>query len=162
MILAIDPGPKQSAWVRISDTGFPVEHGKEVNEALRDRLAGLVVGCPLALEMIASYGMPVGAEVFETCVWIGRFAEAYPWRREEVNFILRRDVKLAICKSPKANDASIRCALIDRFGPGRDLAIGKKNSPGPLYGFKADAWAALAVACTLHDFRNRKYNKEEK
>ena len=41
--------------------------------------------------MIASYGMPVGKEVFDTCVWIGKFAEAsgmkesYIYRKDEKN-----------------------------------------------------------------------------
>lgn len=95
----------------------------------------------LVVEMIASYGMPVGAEVFETCVHIGRCLEA--WSGEAVR-VYRKDVKLALCGTYRANDATIRQAILDRFG-GKAVAVGKKASPGPLYGVKADAWGALAV-----------------
>jgi hypothetical protein len=39
--------------------------------------------------------------------------------------------------------------LLDRFGPGREVAVGTKRAPGPLYGIKGDEWSALAVALTL-------------
>jgi hypothetical protein len=101
--------------------------------------------------MIASYGMPVGAEVFETCVWIGRFAErwqhAYGYEHVPPRMVYRREVKLHLCGSSKAKDPNVRQALIDKWG-GKDKAIGKKASPGPLYGLTGDCWAALAVAVT--------------
>ena len=68
----------------------------------------------LALEMIASYGMAVGKEVFETCVWIGRFQQKWRWPAE-VRFVYRQDVKLHLCGSPRAKDANIRQALLDMF-----------------------------------------------
>jgi hypothetical protein len=98
--------------------------------------------------MIASYGMPVGREVFETCLWIGRFVEAWASRGGEYRLVYRREVKLHLCESVRANDANIRAALIDRFGPGKPAAIGTKKAPGPLYGLKGDEWAALGVALT--------------
>src|SRR5699024_5972970 len=101
----------------------------------------------LVVEMIASDGMPVGREVFETCLWIGRFIQA----AGGAELVYRRDVKLHLCGSARAKDANIRQALIDRFGPGREKAIGIKAQPGPLYGFKRDMWAALAVAVTYAD-----------
>jgi hypothetical protein len=108
-------------------------------------------GVPLlAIEMVASYGMPVGREVFETCVWIGRFQES--WRDglrrvpEDVRLIYRRDVKLHLCGNSRAKDANIRQALIDKLGP-----VGTKAAPGPLYGVKSHAWAAVAVAVTAFD-----------
>lgn len=101
----------------------------------------------LAIEMIASYGMPVGREVFETCVWIGRFIEAWggPY-----TLVYRKDVKLHLCGQPRAKDSNIRQALIDRYG-GKDRAVGKKATPGPLYGVSADVWSALAIAVTFAD-----------
>jgi hypothetical protein len=147
MILAIDPGTTESGWATLTTEGKILCHGVEPNDKL---LADLFLyndhtDYALAIEMVASYGMPVGREVFETCVWIGRFVQR--WRApEEVRLVYRRDVKLHLCGSPKAKDANIRQALIDRFGP-----IGTKKDPGPLYGVKSHAWAALAVAVTVFD-----------
>ena len=146
-ILAVDPGTDQSAWCLYSPE-FGISTGTLPNPEMLLLLRAKAedIAAPLlAVEMIASYGMPVGREVFETCVWIGRFLEAWgkPYR-----LVYRREEKLHICSSPKANDATIRQALIDRFGPGREKAIGTKKAPGPLYGVHGDEWAALAVAIT--------------
>jgi hypothetical protein len=86
----------------------------------------------------------VGAEVFETCVWIGRFMEAYG--AEHVHRITRGQIKTHLCHSMRAKDANIRQALIDRFGK-----PGTKRYPGALYGVSGDLWAALAVAVTWWD-----------
>lgn len=147
-VLAIDPGNEQSAYVLYADDK-PINFGKVPNKWLLDRVrygsfdAGL-----MAVEMIASYGMPVGREVFDTCLFIGQLMEA--WQGEQV-LIYRRDVKLHLCGQARAKDGNIRQALIDRFGPGKQKAIGNKKSPGPLYGVSADVWSALAVAVTYAD-----------
>ena len=48
----------------------------------------------LVIEMIASYGMAVGKEVFDTCVWIGRFIELASLQAIEVEYIYRKDEKM--------------------------------------------------------------------
>jgi hypothetical protein len=106
---------------------------------VRLRLTGVT---DLVIEQVASYGMPVGAEVFETVFWSGRFAEASVPRR--VHRITRKAIVTHLCGSARAKDSNVRQALIDRFG-GTD-AIGRKATPGPLYGVTRDVWAALAVA----------------
>lgn len=145
-ILAIDPGTTQSAWV-VYDGERPVRFGLEPNEAVLSMLRGADVD-RLALEMVASYGMPVGREVFETVLWSGRFLEA---AGVPETLVYRKDVKLHLCHSMRAKDANIRQALIDRFGGNKRAAVGVKAAPGPLYGFRKDLWAALGVAVTWWD-----------
>ena len=144
-VLAIDPGTTQSGWAILHDR-VVMASGIMKNADLRADLSNheaLNVDS-VAIEMIASYGMPVGKEVFETCVWIGRFCEAYAKGGVEPALIYRRDVKLHLCRSVRAKDANIRQALIDKLGP-----QGTKKEPGPTYGVKSHAWAALAVAVTF-------------
>jgi len=146
-IMAVDPGTTESAWVYLVG-GIPLSWGKWPNGEVLSKLRSSPLGDEmLAVEAVASYGMPVGAEVFETVFWSGRFVQAYDGPHVRV---YRREVKLHLCSSVKANDASIRCAILDRFG-GKEAAIGKKASPGPLYGIKADVWAALAVGLRVWD-----------
>lgn len=143
-ILAIDPGTEESGWCELWE-GTVMESGVWSNHEMVLRIqSGRFEHCQaLAIEMIASYGMPVGKEVFETCVWIGRFQQA--WRSPSlVRLIYRRDVKLHLCGNAKAKDANIRQALLDLIGP-----QGTKKAPGPTHGVKSHAWAALGVAATV-------------
>ncbi len=152
MILGLDPGTVQSAYCALAG-GIPEETATVPNETMLDMLTGrlgawLPASDILALEMVASYGMPVGKDVFDTVRWIGRFEQAWAHRGGIVTLVYRREVKLFHCETSKANDASIRAALLDRYGPGRALAIGTKAAPGPCYGIRKDEWSALAVALT--------------
>lgn len=146
-VLAIDPGSEQSAYVLIED-GVLKWHGKHANQLIVELISHEWPYVPVVFEQIASYGMPVGAEVFETVFWTGRFFEAvvqhgqYPHPQR----IPRREVKLHLCQSARAKDSNVRTALIDRFG---GKACIKKG--GSLYGLKADEWQALALAVTWWD-----------
>jgi len=138
-ILAIDPGTLESGWVvlrgrRVIDSGINKNHDLLPVIAAWDEA--------LAIEMIASYGMPVGREVFETCVWIGRFVQAYRYSAL-AQLVYRKDVKTHLCGTSQAKDPHIRQALIDLIGP-----QGVKKAPGPTYGVRSHAWAALGVAAT--------------
>ncbi len=156
MIVAVDPGSSHTALVTMEGMHITFRM-YDTNEEVLARLPaliGTVASNPdhMAIEMVACYGMAVGAEVFDTCVWVGRFIEA--WRRPHTR-IYRKDVKIALCNSMKAKDGNIRQALIDLYsgGKGADVAIGRKAAPGPLFGFSGDLWAALAVGVT---YQNRK------
>lgn len=153
-ILAIDPGNQRSAWCMIdSGTRRPEAFGKIPNADLRDRLRESIEFECVAIEMIAAYGMAVGADVFETCVWIGRFAEAVVVTQKiEPLLIKRQPVKLHHCHSAKANDSNVSQALVDRFAFGvRNHGKGTKADPGWFYGFAADVWSAYAIAVFVAD-----------
>ena len=150
IVLAIDPGPTQSAYVILNtDAERQVRSfGKLANVELRAMIDERHQPWGVcAIEMIASYGMPVGAEVFDTCVWIGRYIEILHC---DHRLVYRRDVKLHLCGLARAKDGNIRQAIIDRYG-GKEAAIGRKATPGPLFGVTADVWQALAVAITYAD-----------
>jgi len=173
-ILAIDPGTTKSGWCYIID-GEPLDYGWFDNEKIYTLIKSFT--CQVVIEDVAHYGMPVGRDVFETIRWTGRFDYLAGSLGLAVTYITRPDVKLALCGSPRANDGTIRQALIDRFG-GDEVAIGGKKCKtckgkgwngrehaacvdcaergtitpaGSLYGISGHVWSALAVGLTHHD-----------
>jgi hypothetical protein len=157
ILLAIDPGPTECGWVlcRVVERGLPeVMHcGVSPTEEMIQwsprapydaRAADAVV-----IEKVESFGMAVGAEVFETVYVSGRLAQAVIERvpGTQVARIGRRAVKLHLCGNARAKDTNIRQAILDRYG-GRVTARGDKKIPGPLYKVKSHAWPALALAIT--------------
>jgi len=166
-ILAIDPGPEISAFcVLLSDgdaLALPVDFGLLDNPVLLANLPRLCAD-HLAIEEMACYGMAVGKSVFRTQLWLGRFIER--WSRP-FNCILRKGrwgpeplttgaegkyqgVCVHLCRNNGAKDSNIHQALLDRWG-GKPKAVGRKKTPGPLYGITGDVWSALAIAVTYAD-----------
>jgi len=153
MILAIDPGPSTSGWVLYDSLARAVLESGSVTPT------GQIVGIcesgttpegrefeAVACEMIASYGMAVGKEIFETCLQIGRMCHAREMQLGTVLLVTRMQVKNFLCHNSRAKDANIRQALIDKFGD-----VGTKKNPGPLFGVSSHAWAALGVAATASE-----------
>lgn len=159
VVVALDPGTFETAYLV-----WDIAEEKHLEGDIRSNADVLTIlgdlgtrypRAELAVEMIASYGMPVGAEVFETCVWIGRFVQTWleafngggcccgtcDWAK-----VYRKDVKLHLCGSTRAKDPNVAQALKDRFG-----GKGTKKAPGRLYGIKSHLWSALAVAVTRGD-----------
>jgi hypothetical protein len=153
-VLAIDPGPEQSAYVTF-DAGRILHRAKVDNQDLYGRLlfhewGNLTPSTVLVIEQVAAMGMAVGAEVFETVFWSGKFAAAWQSFGGRYERMKRHEVKMFWCNSTRAKDGNIRQAIIDRYG-GKEKAIGKKATPGPLYGVSKDVWQALALAICWHD-----------
>lgn len=140
-ILAIDPGTAKSQWLLWWPDGkLTSEHTP--NAVLASQLRdGYFDGRAVAIEMMASYGMPVGKEVFETCYYIGALMEICGQRGLRVIPVYRSEAKIALCGSARAKDPNVRQALIDIFGK-----AGTKKEPGGTYGISGHAWSALAIA----------------
>ena len=165
IILGIDPGTTESGWV-LYDTAkkLPVAYAKESNERIIQRISWAPfdkVMRPdpswLVVEKIKSYGKIAGQSTFDTCVWVGRFMQAFAADDDGgnpphcVTLLERLAVKKHICKSGHAKDGEIRQALIDRYAPrGGDKreAVGVKSDPGPLYGMSKDMWQAFGLVIT--------------
>jgi hypothetical protein len=148
LVLAIDPGYRQSAFVLFDGTRI-VSHGIEQNEQLLADLASSAHTGILVLEemqLFSSFG--VGKEIFDSVFWSGRFAQV--WAPRPFGRLLRSKIRGHL-GAGKGGDAAVRQALIARFGPYKEDAIGKKTAPGPLFGIKADEWSALAIAVTWWD-----------
>lgn len=157
-VLAVDPGNKSSGYVIMdAETCRPAQFGIASNEHLLEMLYNRRpdLEC-VVIERIASYGMAVGREVFETCEWVGRFCEAATHSKHPVYYIYRKEEKEFICQDLRAKDANIRRALIDRFAD-HDLKNGKgtKKNPDFFYGFAKDDWAAFAVGYTFLEKRRQ-------
>lgn len=157
-IVAVDPGYRQSAVV-VYDGARVMHHMILPNLELLSMVGDyswpskLPVGAQQPLLVIeqmqlftSNYG--VGQEIFDSVFWSGRFVQA--WEPRRWDRILRSKVRGHLHAS-KGGDAAVRAALIARFGPFKEDAIGRKSKPGPLYGIKADEWSALAIAVTWAD-----------
>ena len=144
-IVAIDPGPTESAFVILDIThGIPGEllyFGKDALDFIKKTIYEAFERLPkgqifFSIEMPACYGMAVGASVFDTCAIVGRVEE---WIETEFSkfliyidsdFILSGPIRIyrkrpsdfgidgvcmSICKNNRAKDVNVRQALIDMF-----------------------------------------------
>lgn len=155
-VFAIDPGNRQSAYCIMDDDYRLIEFEKAPNGIVLDIMRRFLKECAdndrIVIERVASYGMAVGRDIFETCEWIGRFAQVARDDGRYVDYIYRKDEKLNLCNDMRAKDANIRQALINRFAM-FDFKNGKgtKAQPDYFYGVSRDCWAAIAVAVTFLD-----------
>jgi hypothetical protein len=156
-LIAIDPGPVKSGVCIIDATNYtPMVAGKFENESLMGIVADHMPESRVVIEMVAHYGtgMPAGRDVFETCIWIGRYIEMFVQKGLVVETVPRKTVKLNLCGSVRAKDSNVRQALVDRFAPGeRNFGKGTKADPGYFHGFSADAWQAYALGITYIDMK---------
>lgn len=173
-ILGIDPGTTQTAYCLctikedsaegskpMSIQSFAKIDNEEMLKVLHSTLEDVEkqdAELTIAIEHLESYGTAVGKSTFETAYFIGRLQEiAFTYSLSNVNIqvdrIYRHEEKMRICHSMKANDATIKQALVDIFAdhPEKNHGKGTKAEPDYFYGMKADCWSAFAICYTEMD-----------
>jgi hypothetical protein len=158
MILAIDPGPRESGVV-LFDAGRVLQHHIVSSENLRNMLRhGFTFRETLVIEaMLESRGMPMMRDHVTTVRYAAFFQEAWESHGGRVVLLDRAAIKAAVCGHARATDSNVRAALLDRLGP-----QGTKKAPGPTHGVKSHAWAALAAAVAFLDGCKVAYDSAKK
>lgn len=148
-VLGIDPGPTHCglavylpderrvhrAWSQlpvVEAGALAVSHARQ--------------GALVAIERVQSYGQ-AGASLLRTSEVVGGLWWTARAEGARVVLLYRRDVLRALDVTGKGNrDALVRQRLIEAHGGSREVAVGRKSAPGPLYGVAGHAWQALGVA----------------
>lgn len=163
LIIGVNPGEKESAWVLYANTGgvhSVTQCGQGANADVADQLAHLGDGCgvtALALEMPANYGeRAVGRSLYDTAYWAGIFAHAFDPQKGQPNVVrvTRPEVIRHWCLHRSGyNEAQVKIAVADRLWRVTPMqTLGSRKQPGPLHCFRlaggdnGHRWAALAAA----------------
>lgn len=150
-MLGIDPGPETHGAV-VYDT-----EARRVQWAVKAARAGDISDTcrkwgisAVLIERPAAMG-PMGAgkvgHMLDTA-WVGG-ALAREWQGYgyPVHTMTRREVLrgLGVLSGSGSSDARVRAACIADHGGTQAAAVGRKASPGPLYGVSSHAWQALGL-----------------
>ena len=142
-ILAVDPGLSRCGIAYLSEEiGIDTD---VVPPADAGRMIAAIKRGTVVIERPQSVGIS-NPDVLRTAELFGWLVSQVPcWA--EVRGIYRREVLKALDVTGKGNrDTAVRARLIEMHGGSKQVAVGIKRSPGPLYGVRGDGWAALAVA----------------
>lgn len=149
-VLAFDPGPLKCGVARYAD-GQLVGSWNDlpVGEAVRMALDTDVK--VVAIERVQSTGQS-GASLLRTSEVVGKLELAANLNEHEpdVELLYRREVCSALHVHGAGKDRQVRQAMIEAHGGSKEEAVGRKATPGPLYGVAGHAWQALGLAYTVY------------
>lgn len=101
--------------------------------------------------IVGSYGASIGKTTFDTAIMIGRLEQAL-FSFAQIEKIPRQTIRAHLCPRMRANDKTVRDALIARFARfDKKRGKGSKDRRDFFYGFSNDIWSAFAVGVTLLD-----------
>lgn len=163
LLLGIDPGTTQSAYALYAVGAKAASLSKKAdNLVILNDLKNLsFVADFMVMEQLKAYGH-ASDSLFFTAMWTGRFISAWlsgDKEGERYTLLPRKTIVAQLCGTVRAKDKDVRMALVDYFtsigakqGGGKIPVIGTKKSPGTLFGYSQDRWAALSAAVCWHQF----------
>jgi hypothetical protein len=143
-IFAVDPGTTQSALVVLDPIRQTLKTFKMLANPALELYLKIQPGRSdyAVIERVTNQGRArIGNETLKTAEWVGSFRTA---AKCPVELIPRNTVRTKIA-GPWAKDKDVRQAVIEQFG-GKEIAVGTKARPGPLYGMSGHHFQALATA----------------
>lgn len=145
IVTAVDPGPDVCGVVVYDYDSMVVRaaHGKLSVESTLDLVGVMAPGDLLLIERVSSTGQS-GASLLETSEVVGRLWQQGRIANARVELMRRREVVSVLSISGKGKDAQVSALMRELHGGGS--AVGKKATPGPLYGVAHHAWQALGLA----------------
>jgi len=153
-IVGIDPGPA-ACGLAVYRAGQVVHADKSASvDAVLDYLQGKDRTAEIShvgIERVQSYGIS-GGSLLQTSEVVGRLFQRCLDLGLPVSLHYRRDVLRFLDVTGRGNrDSLVRHRLIELHGGTREAAVGRKRTPGPLYGVSGHSWQALAVALCAGD-----------
>jgi hypothetical protein len=171
-ILAIDPGPTESGWVRMDGTGTVIDSGHDANAEVDDLVLAFSKSSLysiLAIEGICSYGRAIGNDVFHTLLWIGHFCRSFRMEGfKSISVVMKTKPQIAhiLTGSPNASGTAVKNAIFHGYMKKLNLATeklvkGTNKHPGPLAGITDHKFSALTVGiAALSEFRKGDWWKD--
>lgn len=158
IVVGIDPGPEKCGFVAWETREHPLWKLVTADAVSVAELFGAIAAeqpGAVVCEDLTAQGSVLGRHTIETAKVCGELRYFCRERNYPLHFVTRIAVKKHLLGRASGNDAQVREALAERFGPGRQKAWGTKKSPGPLYGLKGHSVQALAVLLTWLDTREQ-------
>lgn len=147
LYMGVDSGTTQSGYIvlenvldKIKIKEFGIVGNDEIFKLFEKYSTNRAVIC---IEMINPMGVKIGRSTIDTVFWVGRFFDRSKTLGCEPVLIERQTVKKTLCPKMRANDSTIRSALIKIYGE-----PGTKKNPGLTYGIKSHIWQALGCITT--------------
>lgn len=164
IVLGIDPGPvthgavvydsveRRVVWSDKAATqdqveAVALEYGWERLRVVMERPAAM-----------GAIGSGVVGHMLDTAWEAGAMSEGLSLHGYVVCTMTRREVlrHLGVLSGKGSSDARVRAACIaDHETPGGSPAVGRKASPGPLYGLSSHSWQALGLVLAWLNFQTK-------
>ena len=159
IVLGIDPGPETHGAVVYDTEARRVLWSRKAATPAEALMCATFYGVSVVLierpAVMGTLGPGILGHMFDTCWEAGRISAQAEQRGYRVETMTRREVlrHLGVMSGKGSADSRVRAACIADHGGTQVAAVGRKASPGPLYGVSSHAWQALGLVLAWLEVR---------